>query len=73
MNEHRHARTRGWKVVLGAAALALSPVILYYLLGRAGLPMTMVSGVIVLMALKHLGLLALLLGPLGAAFRQRHH
>jgi uncharacterized membrane protein YbhN (UPF0104 family) len=56
---------------MAVVALIASPAILYYILSRAGLPVTLVSGVVILMAAKHLGLLAVVLGPLYALFRRR--
>ncbi len=55
----------------GVEVLIAGPVILYYmLLSRPGLPAAVVSGVISLMVIKHLGLLPVLLGPLYALFRR---
>jgi hypothetical protein len=62
---------RPWMLPVGVVVLIAGPVILYYVLSRAGLATAMVSGVIILMVIKHLGLLAVLLGPLYAMFRRR--
>lgn len=71
MKGHSRLLTRPWMLPLGVGALVAGPVILYYILSRAGLPAALVSGVILLMVIKHLGLLAILLGPLYALFRGR--
>jgi hypothetical protein len=71
MKGNSHLLTRPWMLPVGAAVLIGGPVILYHILSHAGLPAALVSGVIILMAVKHLGLLAVLLGPRYALFRRR--
>jgi len=59
--------------MLLVAAVVLIPahVILPYLLSHTALSAAVVSGVILLMVVNHLGLLAVLLGRLRAHFRRR--
>jgi hypothetical protein len=60
-----------WLVPLVVVALIASPLVLYLVLPLAGVPATLVSGVIVVIALKHLGLLAVLVTPFYALLRRR--
>jgi hypothetical protein len=71
MKAHGH-RLRGVWLWLAAIALVATPVLLYFFLPHFGLPKALVSGVVVLMIAKHLGLLAVLVGPVYAVFRRRN-
>ena len=71
MSGHRRLLTRTWMLPLPAVVLIAGHVILPYSLSHTALSAAVVSGVIVLMVVKHLGLLAVLLGPLRACFRRR--
>jgi hypothetical protein len=71
MERHSRLLTRPWVLPVSAVVLIAGPAILYYILSHVGLPAALVSGVIILMVIKHLGLLAVLLGPLYALFRRR--
>jgi hypothetical protein len=53
------------------AALIGGPILLYFLLPLAGMPIAVASGVVAIVALKHLGLLAVLVAPLYALLRRR--
>jgi hypothetical protein len=53
------------------ATLIGGPIMLYFLLPLAGVPIALASGVVTIVALKHLGLLAVLLAPLYALLRRR--
>jgi hypothetical protein len=64
MKEHRRLLTRAWILPVGAVVLIAGHVMLPYLLSRAGLTTAVVSGVVVLVVCKHLGLFGLLYGLL---------
>jgi hypothetical protein len=53
------------------AALIGGPILLYLLLPLAGMPIAVASGVVAIVALKHLGLLAVLVAPFYALLRRR--
>jgi hypothetical protein len=53
------------------AALIAGPIVLYLVLPLAGVPVALVSGLVAIVVLKHLGLLALLAAPLYAILRRR--
>jgi hypothetical protein len=67
---HHHSMRR-WLVPVAVAALIAGPILLYFLLPFAGVPIALVSAAVAIVALKHLGLLAVLLAPLYAILRQR--
>lgn len=56
---------------VGILALIFSPAILYFVLRGAGLPAAVVSGLVLLMAAKHLGLIAAIVAPFYALVRRR--
>jgi membrane protein YdbS with pleckstrin-like domain len=61
-------RARAWMLAVGAIILiAGHAVILYYFSSHVALSAAVVSGVIILVVIKHLGLL----GPVYALFRRR--
>ena len=60
-----------WTLPLAVVLLIAGPAILYYILSHAGLPAALVSGIVILMAIKHLGLAAVFAGPLYALLRRR--
>jgi membrane protein YdbS with pleckstrin-like domain len=64
-----HPRMRSWMLLVpvGVVVLVTHSVVLYYVLSHTALSAAMVSGVIALIVIKHLGLL----GPLYALFRRR--
>lgn len=69
MKGHNHPRMRRWMLLVpvGVIGLLAHSVTLYYVLSHGALSATVTSGVIVLIVIKHLGLL----GPLYARFRGR--
>jgi hypothetical protein len=67
MRLHGRALTRPWMLVVGAVLLIAGHGFLYHALSNMTLPVVVVSGVIILIAIKHLGLLGLLY----ARFRRR--
>jgi hypothetical protein len=69
IKRHDHPRVRPWMLLVqaGGVVLATHSVVLYYVLSHTALPAAVVSGVIALIVIKHLGLL----GPLYALFRRR--
>jgi hypothetical protein len=71
VNGHgRHSLGPGLLAV-AVVALITGPVILYNILPVAGVPSALASGLVVLIAVKHLGLVAVLLTPLYALVRRR--
>ncbi len=62
---------RPWMRLVGMLALLAGPAAVYYMLSHAALPAAVVSGVIVVVVIKHLGLLAVVFGPLYVLFRRR--
>ena len=64
-----HPRMRSWMlfVPVGVVVLVTHSVVLYYVLSHTALSAAVVSGVIALIVIKHLGML----GPLYALFRRR--
>jgi hypothetical protein len=72
MKGHRRRLTRTLMLSVGAVVLiAGQGIILSYVLSHTALTAAVVSGVIVLVVIKHPGWLAVLLGPLSALFRRR--
>ncbi len=68
MNRLSHLRARVWMVPVGVVILMLGHgVVLYYVSSHVALSAAAVSGVIVLVVIKHLGWLA----PLYTLFRRR--
>jgi hypothetical protein len=59
------------RLLVALAVLVGGPIILYHILRIAGVPAALVSGVVVIVALKHIGLLAVLVTPLYALLRRR--
>jgi hypothetical protein len=60
MRLHGRALTRPWMLVVGAVLLIAGHGFLYRALSNMTLPVVVVSGVIILIAIKHLGVLGLL-------------
>lgn len=60
MRLHGRALTRPWMLAIGAVLLIAVHGFLYHALSKMTLPIVVVSGVIILIAIKHLGLLGLL-------------
>ncbi|HLQ45655.1 MAG TPA: hypothetical protein VK137_13040 [Planctomycetaceae bacterium] len=71
MNGHRRLLTRTRMLPVVAVVLIFGHIILPYLLSHTALSAAVMSAVIVLIVVKHLGLLARLLGPLRARLRRR--
>jgi hypothetical protein len=71
MKGHRQLLTRTWMLPMVAVVLIAVHIILPYLWAHTALSATVVSGVMLLMVVKHLGWLAVLLGPFRAYFRRR--
>jgi sorbitol-specific phosphotransferase system component IIBC len=66
MKEYSRRRTRSWMLLVGVVVLIAAHGIAYYILRHMVLSAAVVSGVIVLAVIKHLGLLS----PLYALFRR---
>jgi hypothetical protein len=71
VNGHDRHSLRRWLLPVALVALIGGPIILYHILPLAGVPAALASGVVVVVAVKHLGLLAVLLTPLYALLRRR--
>jgi len=72
MRGHSRLLKRPWMLPVGVVAvIAVHVTILRYALQHPALSAAVVSGVIILIVIKYLGLLALLLRPLYAPFRRR--
>jgi hypothetical protein len=71
VNRHDRHSFRPWLLLVSAVALIVGPIILYKVLPLAGVSASLVSAVVVVVAVKHLGLLAVLLAPLYALRRRR--
>jgi hypothetical protein len=69
--DSHHHLFRRWLLPVAVAALIAGPILLYFLLPFAGVPIALVWGAVAMVALKHLGLLAVLLAPLYAILRHR--
>jgi hypothetical protein len=67
MRLHRRVLTRPWMLAVGAVLLIVGHGFLYRALSNMTLPVVVVSGPIVVIAIKHLGLFGLLY----ARFRRR--
>jgi hypothetical protein len=69
MKAYRRLRIRPWMLLVpaGVIGLAVHSAVLYYVVLHMSLPIAAVSGVIVLIVIKHLGLLS----PLYVLFRRR--
>jgi hypothetical protein len=63
-------KSRTWVVAVALVGLIGGPVVLYHLLPAAGASAAVASGVVLVVAVKHLGLLAALFTPY-ALFRRR--
>ena len=72
MKGHRRLLTRTLMLSVGAVVLiAGHGIILSYVLSHTALSAAVVSGVMMLVVITHLGWLAVWLGPLYALFRRR--
>jgi hypothetical protein len=72
MKGHSRLLTRTLMLSVGVVLLiACHAIILSYVLSHTAISATVVLGVIILVVIKHLGWLAVLLGPLYALFRRR--
>ena len=76
MHGLRHLRFRPWKLAVVVIGLVAVHLIVLWLLKHAGLSRglaagAVVSGVVLLVLAKHLGLLGALLGPLYTLFKRR--
>lgn len=71
MKDHAYLPARKWALPLGLVALVGGPIAVYFVLTYAGLSAAAVLGVVILMLLKHLGLLGAVLGPTYGFFRLR--
>lgn len=60
-----------WQLAAAVIALIAGPAVLYKVLPLTGVPVALVSGAVAVIALKHLGLLAVLLTPMYALRRRR--
>lgn len=69
--DRQHLARRPWLFTMVLAVLIGGPVLLYLLLPLAGIPIAVAWGVAAIVALKHLGLLAVLAAPLYALLRRR--
>jgi hypothetical protein len=72
VRDHQRRHTlRPWLLAVAAVALIAGPVVLYNVLPLAELSAATVSGVVAIVAIKHLGLMAMLLAPIYAFLRRR--
>ena len=71
MNGDGRHTLRPWVLLVVLVALIGGPIMLYHILPLAGVSAAVTSSVVVVVALKHLGLLAVLLAPLYALVRRR--
>lgn len=71
MNDHERRSVRPWHLFFVAVMLIGGPIMLYHILPLVGVPAALVSGVVLVAAVKHLGLMAVLLTPLYAFQRRR--
>jgi hypothetical protein len=71
MTRNGNRPARSWLHAVALAALIAGPILLYFLLPLLGVPIALASGLVAIVALKHLGLLAVLAAPLYAIFRRR--
>ena len=67
MRQHNTMRVRAWILAVGVIIVIAGHGIFLYFASRVPLPAAVVSGAIVLVVIKHLGLL----GPVYALFRRR--
>ena len=70
MRESGPHKLRPWVLAVAFVALVGGPVVLYHLLPVAGVSAAVASGVVFVVAVKHVGLLAALVTPY-ALFRRR--
>jgi hypothetical protein len=62
---------RPWVLSVAILALIAGPILLYKLLPLAGLSAAAAAGVVAIVAIKHLGVIAVLLAPIYALLRRR--
>jgi len=70
MTTRRWPPKNRWVLLAAILVHCTGVVALYFVLSRVGLPAAMVSGLVGLALLKHIGMPVLLLGPLYAWFRR---
>ena len=70
IDQRRHV-LRPWMMAVAVVGLIAGPVILYTVLPLAGISAAAVSGIVTIVAIKHLGLMAMLLAPIYAVWRRR--
>lgn len=70
MDIHDGHTARSWLLLLATVVLVASPIVLYKILPLVGVPAALVSGAVLVIALKHLGLLAVLFAPVYALLRR---
>jgi hypothetical protein len=73
VNGHNRYSWPRWLLPVAVVALVAGPLILYGILPLAGVSAAVASGVVAVVAIKHLGLVAVLLTPLYALLRRRRH
>lgn len=66
----RHA-LRPWLLSVAVLALIAGPILLYKILPLAGLSAAAAAGLVAIVAIKHLGVIAVLLAPIYALMRRR--
>jgi hypothetical protein len=71
MMTHIRLPKRTWLLALMILLLLSAHLLVPYFLSHTALSVTLVSGLVGLMVLKHLGLLAMALRPLYARFRRK--
>ena len=62
---------RPWLLALAILALIAGPILLYRILPFAGLSAAAATGIVAIVALKHLGVIAVLVAPIYALLRHR--
>ncbi len=71
MKVHGRPRMRPGMLLVGVIVLLAGHAILYYALSHTALSAAVVSGVVVVVVIEHLGLLTVWLGPVYALIRRR--
>ena len=69
--DQRQRAVRPWLMATVLVALVAGPVLLYLVLPLAGISAAAVSGIVTIVAIKHLGLMAMVLAPIYALLRRR--
>lgn len=71
MSGHKRHPLRLWLLSVAVLALIAGPILLYQVLPLAGISVGAAAGVVAFVAIKHLGVIALLLTPIYSMLRRR--